>query len=111
MILKTKVYVLKEDVSKMSEAEKEAYEAKKQYLGDKLEKKDMSLTTQPTDAVVDTKQHHLYIDMGDGTIRLRPLFGTDLVMDEDDSPDYTFPTITFFGDINEIYNELIKENK
>lgn len=111
MILKTKVYVLKEDMSEMSEIEKQAYEAKKQYLGDKLERKDMSLTTQPTDAVIDTKQGHLYIDMGDGTIRLRPLLGIDLISDEDDSPDYTFPTVTFFGDINEIYEELIKENK
>ena len=111
MILKTRVFILKEDLSKMSEAEKEKYQAKKDYLGDKLEDKDIVYSPQETDAVIDTKEHYLYIDMGEGKIRLRPLLGTDLVETADETPDYMFPVITFTGDINEIYEQLKKENK
>lgn len=107
MILKTQVYILREDLSSMSESEKEKYQAKKDFLGDKLQDTDIVYSTQKADAVIDTKQQHLYIDMGEGVIRLRPLLGIDLADDDE----YLYPTISFMGDINEIYEQLIKENK
>lgn len=108
MILKTKVHILKEDISKMTEDEKMAYEAKKEYLAHDLKDEDIEYTLQLADCVIDTDNEHLYIDVGEGVIRLRPLLGTDLVGGEDESMDYTYPSISFLGTVDEIYEKLQK---
>lgn len=111
MILKTQVHILKEDISKMTDEEKEKYEAKKEYLAHDLKDEDIEYTLQLADSVIDTEKEHLYIDVGDGVIRLRPLLGTDLVGDEGTIPEYIQPSISFLGSIDDIYKKLQKENK
>lgn len=110
MILKTRIEVREEDLSKLTEAEREKYEAKKAYLKDDFEPDEHVLVSRKIDAVIDTYDNVMYVDGGDGTVVLKPLLSNDLITTEDGGM-YLYPTVVFEGTILKIYRELKNDRK
>lgn len=114
MILKTKIEVREEDLSKLTEAEREKYQARKDYYiseNKEFEPDDSVLTSRKIDVVIDTVNNTIYVDEGDGTITMKHLLAMDLVTNEDGQAMYLYPTVNFEGKIDQIYKELKKDNK
>lgn len=111
MILKTRIEVREEDLSKLTEAERDKYEAKRDVLGDKFTPDDELFVSKMIDAVIDTYDNVMYVDGGDGTVVLKPLLSSDLITTEDGGGMYLYPTVVFEGTINKIYRELKNDRK
>lgn len=110
MILKTRIEVREEDLSKLTEAEREKYEAKRDVLGDNFTPDEHVLVSRKIDAVIDTYDNVIYVDGGDGTVVLKPLLSNDLITTEDGGA-YLYPTVVFEGTIPKIYRELKNDRK
>lgn len=108
MILKTKIEYLEEDLSKLSDADREKYKAKKEYLGDNFPENEKIKTVVKKDAIIDMGNNLLYVDFGEGMIQVKPLFSADLITYEDGSASYFYPSVSFEGNLDEIYQKLIK---
>lgn len=113
MILKTRIEVREEDLSKLTDTEKEKYEAKKAYLiaENKYEPDEDVLVSRMIDTVIDTQDNVMYVDGGDGTIILKPLLSNDLITTEEGEGMYLYPTVVFEGTIDKIYKELKNDRK
>lgn len=114
MILKTKIEVREEDLSKLTEAEREKYEARKAYYASEnkeFEPDESILVSRKIPAIIDTENNLMYVDGEDGTIILKPLLSADLITNEDGQGMYLYPTVVFDGTINKLYTELKKDVK
>ncbi len=109
MILKTKVEYLEEDLSKLSDEDREKYKAKKEYLGNNFPENEKIMTVVRKDAIIDLENNLLYVDFGKGIIQLKPLLSADFVTYEDGSASYFYPNVSFEGNLEEIYQQLIKK--
>lgn len=109
MILKTKIEYREEDISKLTESDREKYTAKKAYLGDEFPEDELQISTIVREVVIDTDNGNLYVDMGEGKIKLQPLLSTDMIPYENDIVVYFNPTVVFEGTIDDIYNKLLED--
>lgn len=111
MILRTKVEYEEENTSKLNEDEKAKYIAKKDFLGKDFPEEELIIDKVERNVIIDTDNDKIYIDIGEGKISMRNLLDSEFFPLEDGSIGNFFAQVVFKGNLDEIYENLLKEKQ